>query len=165
MAGAVGPAAPSRSASAANLQIAYLPPEHLRPSSNNARRHSKKLLKQIARSIERFGFVNPVLISDGFEIISQQRPRARRSYLAWRKLGCRRLHGPLSDFRAAGGRTPRFNHLKEYFTLSVTAGGFWPGPLHSSNRSLETRSTTGQASLKAYFTDCRIGPPASKVRF
>ena len=37
---------------------------------NNARTHSKKQLKQIARSIERFGFVNPVLISDDFEIIA-----------------------------------------------------------------------------------------------
>ena len=37
---------------------------------NNARTHSKKQLKQIASSIERFGFVNPVLISDDFEIIA-----------------------------------------------------------------------------------------------
>jgi ParB-like chromosome segregation protein Spo0J len=51
-------------------QIAYLPPEHLRPSANNARTHSKKQLKQIARSIERFGFVNPVLIADDFEILA-----------------------------------------------------------------------------------------------
>ena len=53
-----------------DLQIVYLPPERLRPSPNNARTHSKKQLKQIARSIERFGFVNPVLISDDFEIIA-----------------------------------------------------------------------------------------------
>ena len=68
IAGAVGASAPSKSASA--LQITYLPPERLRPSPNNARTHSKKQLKQIARSIERFGFVNPVLISDDFEIIA-----------------------------------------------------------------------------------------------
>src|SRR5271167_3335505 len=68
IAAAVGASAPSGSASA--LQIAYLPPEHLRPSANNARTHSKKQLKQIASSIERFGFVNPVLISDDFEIIA-----------------------------------------------------------------------------------------------
>jgi ParB-like chromosome segregation protein Spo0J len=52
------------------LQIAYLPAERLRPSRNNARTHSKKQLKRIARSIERFGFVNPVLVSDDFEIIA-----------------------------------------------------------------------------------------------
>jgi DNA modification methylase len=58
------------SGSVANLQIAYLPPARLRASATNARTHSKKQLKQIARSIERFGFVNPVLISDDSEIIA-----------------------------------------------------------------------------------------------
>jgi DNA modification methylase len=70
IAGAVGARAPSGSAALTDLRIAYLAPERLRPSPNNARTHSKKQLKQIARSIERFGFVNPVLISDDFEIIA-----------------------------------------------------------------------------------------------
>lgn len=56
--------------SASDLQIAYLAPERLHAAPNNARTHSKKQLKQLARSIERFGFVNPVLISDDFEIIA-----------------------------------------------------------------------------------------------
>ncbi len=66
--GAVSARTPSGSAS--DLQIAYLPPERLRASPRNARTHSKKQLKQIAESIERFGFVNPVLISDDCEIIA-----------------------------------------------------------------------------------------------
>jgi len=37
----------------------------LRPYSGNARTHSKKQVRQIANSIRRFGFTNPVLISDG----------------------------------------------------------------------------------------------------
>jgi len=69
-AGAVSAKANSASQSPAALEIIYLPPERLRPSANNARTHSKKQLKQIARSIERFGFVNPVLISDDFEVIA-----------------------------------------------------------------------------------------------
>ena len=68
IAAAVGAGAPSGSASA--LQIAYLPPKHLRPAANNARTHSKKQLKQIARSIEHFGFVNPVLIDEDLRIIA-----------------------------------------------------------------------------------------------
>ena len=67
---AVSARLPTGSASLTNLQIEYFRPERLRPSPNNTRTHSKKQLKQIARSIERFGFVNPVLISDGFEIIA-----------------------------------------------------------------------------------------------
>jgi DNA modification methylase len=42
----------------------------LRPYQANARTHSRKQIKQIAGSIERFGFTNPVLISDDGEIIA-----------------------------------------------------------------------------------------------
>lgn len=42
----------------------------LRPYKRNARTHSKKQIMQIARSIERFGFTNPVLVSDDGEIIA-----------------------------------------------------------------------------------------------
>ena len=42
----------------------------LRPYPGNARTHSKKQIKQIAASIERFGFTNPVLVSDDGEIIA-----------------------------------------------------------------------------------------------
>jgi DNA modification methylase len=42
----------------------------LRPYTKNARTHSKKQISQIAESIERFGFTNPVLISDDDEIIA-----------------------------------------------------------------------------------------------
>ena len=42
----------------------------LHPYDNNARTHSKKQIKQIADSIRRFGFTNPVLVSDAGEIIA-----------------------------------------------------------------------------------------------
>ena len=42
----------------------------LKPYPGNARTHSKKQLRQIADSITRFGFTNPVLISDTGEIIA-----------------------------------------------------------------------------------------------
>jgi hypothetical protein len=42
----------------------------LRPYPRNARTHSKKQIRQIADSIQRFGFTNPVLISDDDEIIA-----------------------------------------------------------------------------------------------
>ncbi len=46
------------------------PTSQLRPCLRNARRHSKKQVRQIADSIERFGFTNPVLVSDDGEIIA-----------------------------------------------------------------------------------------------
>ncbi len=42
----------------------------LHPYESNARTHSKKQVKQIAASIERFGFTNPVLVSDDGKIIA-----------------------------------------------------------------------------------------------
>lgn len=46
------------------------PPSDLRPYSQNARTHSRKQIRQIADSIKRFGFTNPVLVSDDSEIIA-----------------------------------------------------------------------------------------------
>jgi len=51
-------------------QITERPISALRPYARNARTHSKKQVKQIAASISRFGFNNPVLISDDNEIIA-----------------------------------------------------------------------------------------------
>jgi ParB-like chromosome segregation protein Spo0J len=42
----------------------------LKPYPGNARTHSKKQVRQIADSIKRFGFTNPVLVSDEGEIIA-----------------------------------------------------------------------------------------------
>jgi ParB-like chromosome segregation protein Spo0J len=44
--------------------LQYLPITDLRPSQRNARTHSKAQIRQIADSIERFGFTNPVLIDE-----------------------------------------------------------------------------------------------------
>lgn len=42
----------------------------LQAYARNARTHSKRQIKQIAESIQRFGFTNPVLVSDDGEIIA-----------------------------------------------------------------------------------------------
>src|SRR5499427_634364 len=44
--------------------------ETLRPYQQNTRTHSKRQIEQIARSIERFGFLNPVLIDASGTIIA-----------------------------------------------------------------------------------------------
>jgi hypothetical protein len=51
-------------------RIELCPISRLTPYKNNARTHSKKQIKQIASSIKRFGFNNPVLIDDAGEIIA-----------------------------------------------------------------------------------------------
>jgi DNA modification methylase len=52
------------------MKIEYSLVRDLRPYPNNARTHSKKQVRQIARSIEKFGFCNPVLIDDDKQIIA-----------------------------------------------------------------------------------------------
>src|ERR1700737_594443 len=50
--------------------IEDVPINSLKPYPRNARCHSKAQIKQIAASIERFGFSNPVLIADDGEIVA-----------------------------------------------------------------------------------------------
>lgn len=53
-----------------DAKIEFLPVSALRPYPGNARRHSQSQVRQIADSIKRFGFTNPLLISDENEIIA-----------------------------------------------------------------------------------------------
>lgn len=55
---------------AAHAALRYVHPSSLTPYTNNARTHSDAQIKQIAESIKRFGFTNPVLVSDDGEIIA-----------------------------------------------------------------------------------------------
>ncbi len=52
------------------MKIELTAVRELRPYLNNARTHSRKQIRQIARSIEKFGFCNPVLIDDAKQIIA-----------------------------------------------------------------------------------------------
>jgi hypothetical protein len=52
------------------MAIEPMPVASLRPHTGNARTHSKKQIRQIADSIRRFGFTNPVLIGENGEIIA-----------------------------------------------------------------------------------------------
>jgi ParB-like chromosome segregation protein Spo0J len=74
----------------------------LRPYRGNARTHSKKQIREIADSITRFGFTNPILISDDNEVIAGHgRVRAAR-FLGWR--ASRRFASPISMQLSAGSR-------------------------------------------------------------
>ena len=56
----------------------------LRPYPRNARTHSKKQIRQIVDSISRFGFTNPVLISDDGEIIAGHGRVEAAKLLGWK---------------------------------------------------------------------------------
>jgi DNA modification methylase len=52
------------------LNIEYRPTADLRHCAKNARTHSKKQIRQIADSISKFGFTNPVLITGEGQIVA-----------------------------------------------------------------------------------------------
>mgnify|MGYP003382144986 CR=1 FL=1 len=54
----------------AQAQIELRNPKSLHPYAGNARTHSPKQLRQIADSIRRFGFVNPILVGADGDIIA-----------------------------------------------------------------------------------------------
>src|SRR5882762_955492 len=53
-----------------NLQIEQTPVHALKPQDRNARTHSKRQVRQIADSMRRFGFNNPILTDDNLQIIA-----------------------------------------------------------------------------------------------
>jgi len=52
------------------LSVTYRPIEHIQPSSKNPRLHSAKQVRQIAHSIEEFGFNVPLLVNEHSELIA-----------------------------------------------------------------------------------------------
>ena len=52
------------------LQVAYRPTGSIRGSARNARTHSPEQVAEIATSIRRFGFANPILVDREGEIVA-----------------------------------------------------------------------------------------------
>src|SRR5438046_9219808 len=83
------------------MKIEYIPVRELRPYTNNARTHSKKQIQQIANSITKFGFCNPVLIDDAKQIIAGHgRVEAAKLLGIDAVPTCRRSHLSEADKRA-----------------------------------------------------------------
>ncbi|GHC60588.1 site-specific DNA-methyltransferase [Neogemmobacter tilapiae] len=71
--------------------IEMIPPASLRPWATNARTHSKKQLKQIAASIETFGFTNPVLIDQSNTILAGHGRVEAAKHLGLTEVPCVRI--------------------------------------------------------------------------
>ena len=67
------------------LAVEYRPIGNLAAFSSNARSHSKHQIRQIAASIEQFGFTNPVLIDNKNTIIAGHGESLPPSFWAWNK--------------------------------------------------------------------------------
>lgn len=77
----------------ADLKIVVLKIEHIQPRDGNPRTHSKKQIEQIARSIKRFGFTNPVLIDEKSSIIAGHGRFAAAQFLGMTEVPTIRLSG------------------------------------------------------------------------
>jgi len=82
-------------------QIETLPIGALTPWAKNARTHSKKQIKQIAASIDEFGFTNPVLIDDENVLLAGHGRVEAAKTLGIEDIPCVRLSG-LSDAQKRG---------------------------------------------------------------
>ncbi|MDD1636499.1 MAG: ParB/Srx family N-terminal domain-containing protein [Methylococcaceae bacterium] len=61
------------------LAIEYLSVETVIPYARNARTHSREQIKQIAKSIHAFGFINPIIIdADGMIVAGHARALAAK---------------------------------------------------------------------------------------
>lgn len=70
--------------------------DQLVPYQANARTHSRRQIKQIAASMQRFGFLNPVLVDDGNQIIAGHGRVEAAKTLGFESVPCLRI-GHLSQ--------------------------------------------------------------------
>ena len=68
-----------------DLRIDYMSIGELKPDPRNARLHSKKQIRQIAASIESFGFNVPILIDAAGQVICGHGRLAAAARLGWAK--------------------------------------------------------------------------------
>ncbi|EAQ35370.1 hypothetical protein NB311A_13676, partial [Nitrobacter sp. Nb-311A] len=72
-------------------QLEYLSIGALRPWQRNARTHSRKQIRQIADSIRKFGFTNPVLVDRENSILAGHGRVAAAELLSMSEVPCIRL--------------------------------------------------------------------------
>jgi DNA modification methylase len=83
--------------SISELSISYLPIAKLKPNPHNSRTHSKHQIRQIADSIEAFGFTNPVLIDKNSTVIAGHGRLAAAKLLGISQVPTIRLEGLTPD--------------------------------------------------------------------
>ncbi len=71
--------------------VEMIAPDKLRPWARNARTHSKKQIRQIAASIETFGFTNPVLIDQSGTILAGHGRVAAAQEIGMAQVPCLRI--------------------------------------------------------------------------
>ena len=169
----------STPASPAGLEIICRPIVELRPNAVNPRQHSKKQIKQIAKSIKKFGFNGPILVDHAGNVIA-----GHARLLACRELGidevptlCLDHLNPaqasafmIADNKLAENATWDDRLLAEQlrdlslsgldFDIEVT--GFEMGEIDLRIASLEDPPAEDKADPADVVPEIAAGPPVSK---
>jgi len=114
------------------------------PWATNARTHSKKQIRQIAASIETFGFTNPVLIDEHRSILAGHGRVAAAKRLGWSEVPCLRLDHMTQDQKRA--------YVLADNKLAENAAGtarHWPSSLAPWRRLILTSTSAWSASMLA----------------
>lgn len=85
----------------AHDKVEHIPIHELKPWARNARTHSKKQIRQIAGSIEAFGFTNPVLIDEHRTILAGHGRVEGAKFLGMVEVPCLRLNHMSEDEKRA----------------------------------------------------------------
>ena len=116
------------------LQVAYRPTGSIRGSARNARTHSPEQVAEIAASIRRFGFANPILVDREGEIvaghgavIALDPPLGERVVELCRELGCEPLASLDSTRRPPAAGQEQARRLPDVAALGE-GPVFWVGP-------------------------------------
>jgi len=81
----------TKEVSMTNFEIHKLPTDKIKPYNNNARTHNKKQIKQLIKSINEFGFTNPLLIDEHNMVLAGHGRLIAAKEMSMREVPCVRL--------------------------------------------------------------------------
>jgi DNA modification methylase len=110
------------------VKIELLPVSALKPYENNAKIHTTEQVDQICRSIEEFGFNDPIAVDENNMIIEGHGRLLAVQELGWEEVECIRLVGLTADQKRA------YIHIHNQLTMNT---GFDPVLLEQELKSIE----------------------------
>lgn len=104
----------------------------LKPNPRNARTHSKKQIQQICDSIRKFGFNNPILVDDAYEVIAGHGRLTKAS--------------PGKAWASAMDVLPSLDEIQSYEIPDIDWGETWSSTVNGTGKAWDaTKSGTGAA--------------------
>ena len=110
------------------MKIELLPVSALKPYENNAKIHTPEQVEQICRSIEEFGFNDPIAVDEHNMVIEGHGRLMAVQALGWTEVECIRLEGLSEDQKRA------YIHIHNQLTMNT---GFDMDLLESELKSIE----------------------------